>query len=67
MIHTAKRLGGNAVIMASFDIFEQGQGSVTEIISWGTVVTIKPIENYVPVGAAGNILLEMKHVLERKP
>ncbi len=66
MIDTAKRLGGNAVIKTQFDIFEQGEGSVTEIISWGTVVTINPIENYVPVGAVGNILLETKHVLESK-
>ncbi len=66
MIKTAKKLGGNAVILAKFEIFEQGQGSVTEIISWGTVVTINPIENYVPVGAVGNILLEMKQVLENK-
>ncbi len=58
MLEMAKRQGANAVINVAFSIRGQGQGT-SEVDVHGTAIKIKPIVNYVPVGAVGTILAEM--------
>ena len=58
MLAMAKRQGANAVINVNFDISGQAQGR-SEVDVHGTAVVVKPIINYVPTGAVGNILAEM--------
>jgi uncharacterized protein YbjQ (UPF0145 family) len=57
MLVMARRQGANAVINVRFEIHGQGQGR-SEVDVHGTAVIIKPIINYVPTGAVGNILAE---------
>jgi uncharacterized protein YbjQ (UPF0145 family) len=58
MLMMAERQGANAVINVEFEITGQSQGR-SEVDVHGTAVVIKPIINYVPTGAVGNILAEM--------
>ncbi len=58
MLAMAQRQGANAVINVNFEIGGQAQGR-SEVDVHGTAVSIKPIINYVPTGAVGNILAEM--------
>ena len=58
MLAMAERQGANAVINVNFEITGQAQGR-SEVDVHGTAVIIKPIINYVPTGAVGNILAEM--------
>ncbi len=58
MLQMAARLGANAVIDFRFD-FNIGVQGAAEVTAHGTGVIIKPIGNYVPVGAVGNILAAM--------
>jgi uncharacterized protein YbjQ (UPF0145 family) len=58
MLRMAERQGANAVINVNFTISGQGQGR-SEVDVHGTAVVIKPIVNYVPTGAVGNILAEL--------
>lgn len=62
MLKMAARQGANAVINVEFEMGGAQQGA-TQAVVHGTAVIIQPIENYVPVGAAGNILLEIKEQL----
>ena len=66
MLQMAKRQGANAIINVEFELGGANQGASQAVVH-GTAVVIKPIENYVPVGAAGNILLEIKEQLEKRP
>ena len=64
MLSMAQRQGANAVINVNFEISGQGHGR-SEVDVHGTAVVIKPIINYVPTGAVGNILAEMVEQQER--
>jgi uncharacterized protein YbjQ (UPF0145 family) len=66
MLQMAKRQGANAIINVEFELGGANQGASQAVVH-GTAVVIKPIENYVPVGAAGNVLLEIKEQLEKRP
>ncbi len=59
MLEMAARQGANAIINVEFEMGGAQQGA-TQAVVHGTAVIIKPIEDYVPVGAAGNILMEIK-------
>jgi uncharacterized protein YbjQ (UPF0145 family) len=59
MLKMAARQNANAIINVEFEMGGAQQGA-TQAVVHGTAVVIKPIENYVPVGAAGNILMEIK-------
>ena len=58
MLRMAYQQGANAVINVGFEITGQSQGR-SEVDVHGTAVIIKPIVNYVPTGAVGNILAEL--------
>ena len=58
MLQMAARQGANAVINVNFSISGQGQGR-SEVDVHGTAVIIKPIVDYVPTGAVGNILADI--------
>ncbi len=59
MLKMAARQGANAIINVEFEMGGAQQGA-TQVVVHGTAVVIKPIVDYVPVGAAGNILMEIK-------
>lgn len=58
MLQMAARQGANGIINIGFELSGAVQGA-TEVVVHGTAVVIKPIVNYVPTGAIGNILFEM--------
>ena len=59
MLKMTARQGANAIINVEFEMGGAQQGA-TQVVVHGTAVVIKPIVGYVPVGAAGNILMEIK-------
>ena len=65
MLKMAARQNANAIINVEFELGGAQQGASQAVVH-GTAVIIKPIENYVPVGAAGNILMEIKERLTGK-
>ncbi len=65
MLSMAARQRGNAIINIDFELTGATQGSSLVVVH-GTAVIIKPIINYVPTGAVGNILADMQETLERK-
>ena len=65
LIGMTKRQGANAIINVRFDLAGAAQGT-SQVVANGTAVHIRPIINYVPVGAAGNILSEIQEALEKK-
>ena len=62
MLQMAARQQANAIINVEFEMAGAQQGA-TQTVVHGTAVVIEPIANYVPVGAAGNILMEIKDQL----
>jgi hypothetical protein len=60
----AARQGGNGIINVDFELAGASQGA-SQVVVHGTAVIIKPIVNYVPTGAVGNILADMQENLER--
>ena len=62
MISMAKRQKANAIINVEFEISNTSTG-VPEVIVHGTAVRIEPIKNYIPSGAAGNLLHEISQKL----
>lgn len=58
MLEMASQLGANGIIDFRFDMETGTQGAI-EVTAHGTAVVVKPVKNYVPTGAIGNILLEM--------
>ncbi len=58
MLQMTRRQKANAVINVNFAISGQAQGR-SEVDVHGTAVVIKPIVDYVPTGAVGNILTEL--------
>lgn len=65
MLSMTARQKGNAIINVDFELTGAAQGSSLVVVH-GTAVVIKPIVNYVPTGAVGNILADMQETLERK-
>jgi len=58
MLQMANRQNANAVINVEFELSGAAHGAA-EVVVHGTAVVIKPIINYVPTGAIGNILADM--------
>ena len=64
MIEMAGRQGANAIINVEFELAGANSGA-SQVVVHGTAVCIKPIINYVPTGAVGNILAEIQEGLDR--
>jgi len=64
MLSMAGRQGANGVINVEFELTGASQGA-SQVVVHGTAVVIKPVINYVPTGAVGNILADMQESLER--
>lgn len=58
MLVMAARQKANGVINVSFELTGAASGAA-EVVVYGTAVKIKPIKNYVPTGALGNIMADM--------
>ena len=58
MLKMAGRLKANGIIDFRFEQSMAVQGAM-EVTAHGTAVVLKPIKNYVPTGAIGNILAEL--------
>ncbi|UCE49687.1 MAG: heavy metal-binding domain-containing protein [Phycisphaerales bacterium] len=65
MLEMAGRQGANGVINVEFELTGASQGA-SQVVVHGTAVVIKPIINYVPTGAVGNILADMLDAMEDK-
>jgi uncharacterized protein YbjQ (UPF0145 family) len=65
MMEMAARLQANAVINVRFELTGASSGA-SQVTVYGTAVIIKPIINYVPTGAIGNILAELVDVMEKR-
>jgi len=65
MLGMAGRQGANGVINVEFELTGASQGA-SQVVVHGTAVIIKPIINYVPTGAVGNILADMLDSMEGK-
>ena len=65
MLEMAGRQGANGVINIEFELTGASQGA-SQVVVHGTAVVIKPIINYVPTGAVGNILADMLDTMEDK-
>ena len=65
MLQMAGRQGANGVINVGFELSGASQGA-SQVVVHGTAVIIKPIINYVPTGAMGNIVAEIQETLEKK-
>ncbi len=65
MLKMAARQKANGVINVEFELTGAAQGA-SEVVVHGTAVVIKPIVNYVPTGAVGNILADMQELMEKK-
>ena len=65
LLQMAARQGANGIINVEFELTGAVQGA-SQVVVHGTAVVIKPIINYVPIGAVGNILAEAQELLEKK-
>jgi uncharacterized protein YbjQ (UPF0145 family) len=63
MLEMAGRMGANAIINVEFELSSMGN---TMTVANGTGVFIRPVKNYVPEGAIGNIMAEMHDLMEGK-
>ena len=66
MLEMAGRQGANGIINIEFELTGAVQGA-SQVVVHGTAVVIKPIINYVPTGAVGNILAEIQDTLQNRP
>jgi len=64
MLEMAGRQGANGIINVEFELSGASQGA-SQVVVHGTAVIIKPVINYVPTGAIGNILADMQESLEK--
>ncbi len=64
MLSMTGRQKANGIINVDFELTGASQGS-SQVVVHGTAVSIKPIPNYVPVGAVGNILADMQDTFEK--
>ena len=62
MLEMAGRQQANGIINVDFELTGAAQGASTVVVH-GTAVVIKPIPNYVPVGAVGNLLADIEEAL----
>lgn len=63
LLSMARRQGCNGVINVDFELTSMGN-SMT--VAHGTGVVIKPVVNYVPEGAIGNILAHIADTLDKQ-
>ncbi|MCJ8274671.1 MAG: YbjQ family protein [Psychrosphaera sp.] len=59
MLKMADRKSANAIINVDFEMSGNAQGAA-EVVVNGTAVKIEPIPNYVPTGALGNVINDLK-------
>ena len=64
MLKMAARQGANGIINVEFELSPGAVQGAAQVVVHGTAVVIKPIVNYVPTGAAGNILVEIAEALQ---
>jgi uncharacterized protein YbjQ (UPF0145 family) len=64
MLEMAGRQGANGIINVEFELSGASQGA-SQVVVHGTAVVIKPVVNYVPTGAVGNILADMQESMEQ--
>ena len=64
MLEMAGRQRANGIINVEFELTGARQGA-SQVVVHGTAVIIKPVINYVPTGAVGNILADMQESMER--
>lgn len=66
MLEMAGRQNANGIINVGFELTGGASSSqAAQVVIHGTAVVIKPIPNYVPVGAVGNILADMQDIFEK--
>ena len=65
MLGMATRQQANGVINVQFDLTGAHQGGA-QVVVYGTAVVIKPVQNYVPTGALGNIVAEIADGISRR-
>ncbi len=65
MLGMAARQGANGLINVEFELTGAAQGASLVVVH-GTAVLIKPVINYVPTGAVGNILADMQETLAKQ-
>ncbi len=68
MLSMAGRQKANGVINVGFEstgVFQGLSQGASQVFVHGTAVNIKPIPNYVPVGAIGNIFADMQDTFEK--
>ena len=63
MVSMAGRQKANGVINVEFELTGASQGA-SQVVVHGTAVVIKPVINYVPTGAVGNILADIEEHIE---
>ncbi len=64
MLGMAGRQGANGIINVEFELSGASQGA-SQVVVHGTAVIIKPVINYVPTGAVGNILADIQEAMEK--
>jgi uncharacterized protein YbjQ (UPF0145 family) len=64
MLEMAGRQEANGIINVEFELTGASQGA-SQVVVHGTAVVIKPVINYVPTGAVGNILADMQETLDK--
>lgn len=62
MMEMGARQGANGIINVTFELVGAQTGN-TQVTANGTAVIIKPVVNYVPTGAMGNIVAEIADLL----
>lgn len=65
LLQMAARQGANGVINLVFEL-NYSQGGSSNVIANGTAVRIRPVRNYVPTGAIGNILADIADQMHRR-
>lgn len=65
MLQMASRQGANGVINVGFELSGASSGA-SQVVAYGTAVIIRPVPNYVPTGAMGNIVAEIVDILSRQ-
>lgn len=64
MLQMAARQRANGIIHVDFELEGANQGA-SQVVAHGTAVVIKPIHNYVPTGAMGNLMVELIQTLKK--
>lgn len=62
--NTAKSMGANAIVNFHFDYIPANTGCGAEITAMGNAVVLKPIKNYLPTSAIGNLFAEYSEIIE---